>query len=76
MNQQEMTNIVREELRHIPPGDGRMHGWLRAYYNGRRMHDLAKGNTTKEKTLTYCINEIRKEDSNWHPEYDPTFFKI
>lgn len=75
MNQQEMTDIVREELTHIPKGHGVMHGWLRHYYNRRRRHDLAKGKT-KEETLTYCINEIRKEDPNWHPEYDIAFFKI
>ena len=74
MNQQEMTDIVSEELKHIPSGYGRMHGWLRTYYNRRRRHDLAKGNT-KEETLSWCIDEIRKEDSNWHPEYDITFFK-
>ena len=76
MNQQEMTDIVSEELKHIPKGYGPRHGWLRVYYNRRRRHDLAKGNTTKEETLSYCINEIRKEDPNWKPEYDPTFFKI
>ena len=74
MNQQEMTDIVSEELKHIPSGYGRMHGWLRTYYNRRRRHDLAKGKT-KEETLLWCIDEIRKEDSNWHPEYDITFFK-
>ena len=75
MNQQEMTDIVSEELKHIPRGYGRMHGWLRTYYNRRRRHDLAK-EKTKEETLSYCIDEIRKENSNWNPEYDITFFKI
>jgi len=75
MNQQEMTDIVSEELKHIPSGYGRMHGWLRTYYNRRRRHDLAKGKT-KEETLSWCIDEIRKENPNWHPEYDITFFKI
>ncbi len=74
MNQQEMTDIVSEELKHIPSGYGRMHGWLRTYYNRRRRHDLAKGKT-KEETLSWCIDEIRKEDSKWNPEYDITFFK-
>ena len=74
MNQQEMTDMVKEELTHIPSGTDR-HGWLRTYYNRRRRHDLAKGKT-KEETLSWCIDEIRKEDPNWHPEYDPTFFKI
>lgn len=75
MNAQQMTDIVKKELAHIPRGYGARHGWLRTYYNRRRRHDLTKGKT-KEETLTYCINEIRKEDPNWHPEYDPTFFKI
>ena len=26
MNQQEMTNIIKEELKHIPSGYGTMHG--------------------------------------------------
>ena len=75
MNPQEMTDIVSEELTHIPRGYGVRHGWLRHYYNRYRRRDLAKGKT-KEETLSYCIDEIRKEDPNWHPEYDPTFFKI
>jgi len=75
MNQQEMTNIVKEELSHIPSGYGVLHGWLRTYYNRRRRHDLTKGKT-KEETLSWCIDEIKKEDPNWNPEYDITFFKI
>ena len=75
MNAQEMTDIVREELAHIPSGYGVMHGWLWHYYNRRRRHDLTKGKT-KEETLTWCIDEIRKENLNWNPEYDITFFKI
>ena len=74
MNQDEMTDIVREELTHIPKGYGVMRGWLRTYYNRRRRHDLSKGKT-KEESLTWCINEIKKENLNWHPEYDITFFK-
>ena len=75
MNQEEMTRIVKEELRHIPSGDGVMHGWLRTYYNRRRRHDLSKGKT-KEETLSWCIDEIRKESPDWLAEYDITFFKI
>jgi len=75
MNAQEMTDIVREELAHIPSGYGVMHGWLRHYYNRRRRHDLTK-RKTKEETLTWYIDEIRKENLNWNPEYDITFFKI
>lgn len=71
-----MADIVREELRHIPKGYGPRHGWLRYYYNNIRRRDLAKGNKTKEESLSYCIDLIRKEDPSWHPEYDPTFFKI
>lgn len=70
-----MTDIVSEELTHIPRGYGVRHGWLRTYYNRYRRRDLSKGKT-KEETLLYCIDEIRKEDPNWHPEYDITFFKI
>ena len=75
MNQEEMTHIVKEELRHIPSGDGVMHGWLRTYYNRRRRHDLSKGKS-KEETLSWCIDEIRKESPRWLAEYDITFFKI
>lgn len=75
MNQEEMTRIVKEELRHIPSGDGVMHGWLQTYYNRRRRHDLTKGRK-KEETLSWCIDEIRKESPEWLAEYDITFFKI
>jgi len=75
MNQEEMTRIVKDELRHIPSGYGVMHGWLRTYYNRRRRHDLSKGKS-KEETLTWCIDKIRKESPSWFPEYDITFFKI
>ena len=75
MNQEEMTRIVKDELRHIPRGDGVMHGWLRTYYNRRRKHDLSKGKT-KEETMSWCIDEIRKESTSWLAEYDITFFKI
>lgn len=75
MNQDEMTKIVKEELRHIPKGYGPRHGWLRTYYNRWRRQDLKMG-LTREKTLSRCIEAIRREDPHWHPEFDPTFFKI
>jgi len=75
MKQQEMTDIVTEELTHFPRGYGVMHGWLRTYYNRYRRRDLTKGKT-KEETLAYCIDLIRKENPNWNPEYDITFFKM
>ncbi len=75
MNQQEMTDIVKEELRHIPDGYGARHGWLRNYYNRWRRQDLSKGKT-KEETMSWCISEIRKNIPNWVAEYDITFFKI
>ena len=75
MKLQEMNDIVKKELRHIPRGDGPRHGWLRAYYNRYRRRGLSKGKT-KEESLLECINDIRKEDPNWHPEFDTTFFKI
>jgi hypothetical protein len=75
MNQQEMTDIVTEELTHIPSGYGARHGWLRTYYNRYRRRFLAKGKT-KEEALAYCIDLIRKEDPKWNPEYDITFFKM
>ena len=75
MNQDEMTRIVKEELRHIPDGYGARHGWLRNYYNRWRRQDLSKGKS-KEETMTRCIDAIREQDPNWNPEYDITFFKI
>ena len=75
MNQQEMTDIVSEELKHIPSGYGVTHGLLRYYYNMARRRDLAKGKT-KEETMRYYIDEIRKDNPDWNPEYDITFFKI
>ena len=75
MKQEEMTNIVKEELRHIPSGYGVRHGWLRTYYNRWRRQDLKKGKA-KEETLSRCIEAIRSEDPHWHPEFDPTFFKL
>jgi len=76
MNRQEMTNMVKEELTHIPKGYGPRHGWLRHYYNRRRREDLSEGVRTKEETLQECIDEIKQEDPSWNPEYDITFFKI
>ena len=70
-----MSNIVREELSHIPKGSGIIHGWLRTYYNRRRMHDLSVGNITKEETMRWCVNEIKK-DTGCIPEYDIEYFKI
>ena len=69
MNQEEMTRIVKEELRHIPSGDGVMHGWLRTYYNRRRRHDLSRERQGKKqchgvlmrlekKVLTGLLNTI------------------
>jgi len=75
MNQEEMTAIVKEELKHIPRGDGPRHGWLRTYYNRWRRQDLTKGKT-REETMLRCIDAIRKEDPNWNPELDITYFKI
>ena len=47
MNQQEMTNIIKEELKHIPSGYGTMHGWPQTYYNICR-RDLTKRRTKEE----------------------------
>lgn len=76
MTPDEMTAIISVELKHIPKGYGPRHGWLRTYYNRYRRRDLSKGKKTKEETLLDCINDIRREDPNWHPEFDPTFFKM
>ena len=69
-----MTRIVKEELRHIPSGNGVMHRWLRTYYNRHRRHDLSKGKS-KEEIMSWCIDEIRKESPGWLAEYDITFSK-
>lgn len=75
MNQEEMTRIVKEELKHIPSGDGVMHGWLRTYYNRWRRQDLKNGKT-KEETMTRCIEALRQENPSYLAEYDITFLKF
>lgn len=73
MNRQEMTDIVNEDLKHIPSDVDIPQKLLRYLYNMARRRDLAK-KKTKEETLQYCINVIKKEHSAWMPKYNTDHF--
>ena len=75
MNRQELTDIVNEELEHIPRGFELPQRELRLVYNMVRRRDIGKGKT-KEEALLYCIDLIMKDNPTWKPEYDNSFFSI
>lgn len=75
----EIRNIVKSELEHIPRGlRGSNQNYLRSFYSSIRQHALGrKGNQeSKEETLLKCIDLIKKDDQNFEPKYDKTFFKV
>jgi len=74
MNRQEMTQIVNEELKHIPRGYDVPQGVLRYLYNMVRRRDLKRGKI-KQETLSYCVDLIKKDHPTWKPEYDNNFFR-
>lgn len=77
MKREELTGIVKSELKHIPKGDrGSPQNELRRLYNARRRHDLTKTEKVKEETLQYCIQAVKKDHPDFIPKYDEDFFKI
>jgi len=72
-----LTRIVKSELEHILKGDkGSPQNTLRRLYNFRRRYDLTKTGKTKEETLQYCIQEVKKDHPDFIPKYDEDFFRI
>ncbi len=71
-----MTNAVNEELTHIPKvyGDYRQ-AELRMVYNSSRRNRLKIGKS-KEETLLFCIEHLKKDNPSWQPSYDRNFFNI
>ena len=77
MKREEMTRIVKSELEYIPKGvRGAPQNELRRLYNARRRHDLVKTTRTKEETLQYCIQVVKRDHPEFVPEYDKDYFKI
>ncbi len=73
MKREEMTRIVNEELKHIPDDyEHEEQRTLRFVYNAVRRRDI-KNNKTKEESLVYCIDLVKKDHPSWSPIYDPTF---
>ena len=73
-----MTNLVNEELKHIPR-TGR-HNYdakaeFRMLFNGVRRRDLKVGRT-KQESLVHCIEFVRKSHPSWQPVFDKTFFRL
>jgi len=76
MNNEEMTRLVNDELTHIPEVyDDVIQAGLRSSYNASRRHGLKIGKT-KEETLSLCIEWLKKDNPNWKPTYDTSFFKL
>ena len=73
MNRQEMTDIVNEDLKHIPSDIDIPQKVLRYLYNMTIRHDLTK-EKPKEETLRYCIDVIKKKHPAWIPKYNKSYF--
>jgi hypothetical protein len=72
----EMREQVKEELEHIRRGNF-VQNIFRAYYQGMRMHSLgkhAKTKLTKDEVLLQSIEAIKKDNPEFEPQYDKTFF--
>jgi len=80
MNKEEMDKLIGEELDHIPRGlRGSPQNLIRLYYSGMRKTSLrrdATTKTTKEDVLLQVINELKKNNPDFKPSYDPEFFVI
>jgi hypothetical protein len=70
----ETEKMIRGELDHIPKGN-LPQNLLRETYHNTRLNNLKVGGT-KEYALKSCIEALKKEHSNWEPDYDKEFFKI
>lgn len=78
LKREEMNEVIREELEHIPRGDS-LQNDLRAIYPINRKRSLgknAKTIATKEEILTKSIDFIKNQHSSFKPQYDPGFFMV
>lgn len=78
MKMEEMTQIVNEELAHIPRTGRHIHDGqaeLRGFYNALRREGLKLGKT-KEETLAHCIAFVKKDRPSWQPVFDKEFFHM
>lgn len=76
MRRNQMARVMREELARIPRGDLNQNV-LRAIYNMQRRHDLASSPAApKEVALRVAIEDVRKSEPSFVPQYDRGFFSL
>jgi len=75
----EMRGKVREDLEHIPRGHFEQN-MLREYYWVERMNSLGKKsenpNASREDILEKAIENIKRDNPHFDPEFDRGYFKI
>ena len=74
----EMREQVKKELEHIPVGN-QPQNELRMYYWPLRMSSLgkkAKNDVTKEEILKQSIAAVKKDYSDFIPQFNEKFFKM
>lgn len=73
----EIKSQVEEDMKYIPRGiKGSSQNMLRVFYNAMRMHDLAKTSKSKEETLKQAIDNVKKDDPDFVPDYDHNYFQL
>jgi hypothetical protein len=74
---QEMRNIVKEELKHVPKGRQPQQE-LRMLYQMLRMHSLGKKGKgeSREDVLKEAIASVKKRHRGFEPKYDADYFAI
>jgi len=71
-----MTNIVNQELTHIPKGEKHsLQNFLRFAYNALRRKHLTL-RKTRDETLKELVEKIKKAHPEFAPQYDEDYFKI
>ena len=76
MKREEMTKIVKSELKHIPKGPkGSTQNRLRIYYNAWRRRNLLRGKS-KEQTLEEAIKMLKEDHPDFNPKFNKDFFEI
>lgn len=75
----EMREQVKDEMKHIHPGDYAQNE-LRMIYWPLRMNSLGKKakttNESKESILKKAIELVKKDHPEFKPQYDSDFFKL
>lgn len=75
MKRNEMNEMIKTELEHIPE-ENKNQKLLRYCYNMvRRSHLFISDHTPKEETLSACIEMLKKGEPSFQPIYDKNFFK-